>query len=141
MNKENDINTPKLLQPLDVIKIGEDAKIVIGLYEKRGNKFYDVTLNLKDKQIFLGRFDKTFDFFKVLYNNGKILTCYENFDKDSGSIQILEVLSLYEIVDDTFYSCIEEEALTMFDPNIDASYLRNKNNLIYRTDIEKRKRK
>ena len=141
MNKENNINTPKLLQPLDVIKLGQDVKVSKGLYKLRENEFYDVVLTLKDKEIFIGRFNKTYDMFSVKYNNGKILSCYEDFDRDSAKMQIFEVLSLYEVVDDTFYSCTEEEALTMFDPNIDTSYLRNKNNPIYRTDTEKRKRR
>lgn len=137
-NKNLDINIPKLLGPVDEIKIGENSIIEKGLYEKRGNSFYDIKLKLKDKEIFLGRFNKTFDRLSVKYKEGKILVCNEEFKADG--IKIVSVLSLYDILDDTFYSCTEEEAIQIFDPSIDQSYLKNKTRNISRTDIEKLKR-
>lgn len=137
-NKELNINIPRLLGPVDEIKIGENAVIEKGLYEKRGNKFYDIKIKLQDKEIFLGRFNKTFDRISVKYKDGKILICNEEFKKDS--MKIVDVLSLYDILDDTFYSCTEEEAIKIFNPNIDYSNLKNKKRNISRADIEKLKR-
>lgn len=136
----NDINNPKLLYPLDTLKISEDVFVKIGLYEKRGNKFYDVFLNINDEEVFLGRFIKKFNKLKAKYNKGKILLYYDEFNENTKNMQIIEVLSLYEIIDDTFYSCTEEEALGIFDKNIDTRYLKNKHKPIYRADIEKKKR-
>lgn len=137
-NKELNINIPRLLGPVDEIKIGESATIEKGLYEKRGNQFYDIKLKLQDKEIFLGRFNKTFDRINTKYKDGKILIFNEKFINDGMKIVI--VLSLYDIADDIFYSCTEEEAIQIFDPSIDCSNLKNKNRNILRTDIEKLKR-
>lgn len=141
MNKKTyDINALKLLYPFEIINISEKALIKVGLYEKRGNLFYDVIFELNDKYIFLGRFDKTHNSFKVKYNDGKILICYEEFKNQEKEMKIIKVLSLYEIVDDTFYSCTEEEALELFNENLDSSYLKNKKNKILRSDVEKIRR-
>ena len=136
----NDINIPKLLYPIEVMNIGDNIKLEIGLYEKRKNKFYDVILRINNSEFFLGRFNKTYNTVKAKYNDGKILIYTPEFNDNTKSMQIIEVLSLYEILDDTFYSCTQEEALNIFDNSIDSSYLKNKNKPIYRMDIEKNKR-
>ena len=135
-----DINTPKLLYPKDIIEIGEKARITVGTYEKRRDVFQDVILELSGKEIFLGRFIKDEKLLTVKYNDGKILIGYNEFKKEVEDMRIIKVLSLYEIVDDTFISCTENEALNMFDNNIDDTYLKNKDALMHRADIEKRKR-
>ena len=140
LNDMLDINTPKLLYPKDIIKIGENAQISIGTYSKRNNTFQDVILELNGKEIFLGRFNKEEDSLAIKYNDGKILMGYQTFKKETGDMRIIKVLSLYEMLDDTFISCTEKEALNMFDSNIDDSYLKNKDALIHRSDIEKKKR-
>ena len=136
----NDINKVKLIYTIDNIKISEEINIKINLCEKRGNRFYDVVFYLKDKEILLGRFDKEENKVCAKYKDGKILIYNNKFNKHTNQMEIIKVLSLYEIVDDTFYSCTEEEALNIFDKSIDASYLKNKNNPIYRSDIEKTRR-
>ena len=133
-----DINTPKLLYPKDIIKIGENAQINIGTYEKRRDVFQDVILDLNGKEIFLGRFNKDENQLIVKYKDGKILIGYQEFKKETEDMRIIKVLSLYEMLDDTFISCSEKQALNMFDPNIDDSYLKNKDALMHRADIEKR---
>ncbi len=138
LNDMLDINTPKLLYPKDIIKIGENAQINIGTYEKRRDVFQDVILELNNKEIFLGRFNKDENKLIVKYKDGKILIGYQEFKKETEDMRIIKVLSLYEMLDDTFISCTEKEALNMFDPNIDDSYLKNKDSLIHRADIEKK---
>ena len=135
-----DINTPKLLYPKDIIKIGENAQISIGTYEKRRDVFQDVILDLNGKEIFLGRFNKDENQLIVKYKDGKILIGYQEFKKETEDMRIIKVLSLYEMLDDTFISCTEKEALNMFDPSIDDTYLKNKDALMHRADIERKKR-
>lgn len=134
MNSSN-INTPKLLYPKDVIKIGESAQITIGMYQKRIDFYQDVVLELKDKQIFLGRFVTEDDKLVVKYKDGKILIGREK--EETKGTKLTKVLLLYEISDDTFYSCSEIDALNMFDLGIDSSYLENKSSFMHRSDLEK----
>ena len=134
------INTPKLLYKKEIIEIGEKAKISIGTYEKRRDVYQDVVLELDGKEIFLGRFNKDEKLLTVKYKDGRILIGYKEFKKEVEDMRIIKVLSLYEMADDTFYSCSELEALNMFDPSIDDTYLKNKETLMHRADIEKRKR-
>lgn len=131
------INEPKLLYSKDIIKISDSAFIEVGLYEKRKDVFYNVTLKLGSEEIFIGKFPKIYDSLEVKYKDGKILVYTNKFDSKAKAMKIIKVYSLYEISDDIFYSCTEEEALNIFDKNIDSSYLKNKDNLIYRTDVEK----
>lgn len=140
LNDMLDINTPKLLYKKDIIKIGENAQITIGTYEKRRDVFQDVVLELDGKEIFLGRFNKDENMLTVKYKDGKILIGYQEFKKEVEDMRIIKVLSLYEMLDDTFISCSENEALNMFDPSIDNTYLKNKDALMHRADIEKKKR-
>ena len=134
-NNSKDINVPKLLGPKNIIKIGENAQITIGTYQKRINVYQDVVLELKDKEIFLGRFVTEEDDLVVKYKNGKILIGREKAEK-SGT-KLTKVLTLYEVIDDTFYSCSEIEALSMFDPSINGTHLQNKNTYMSRSDLEK----
>ena len=99
----SDINTPKLLCPKDVMKIGESAQITIGTYQKRINVYQDVVLELNDKEIFLGRFVTEEDKLVVRYKDGKILIGREK--QENNVTKMTKVLTLYEVVDDMFYSC------------------------------------
>lgn len=131
----SDINTPKLLCPKDVMKIGESAQITIGTYQKRLNVYQDVVLELKDKEIFLGRFVTEEDKLVVRYKDGKILVGREK--QENNVTKITKVLTLYEVVDDMFYSCSELEALNLFDSSIDSTHLQNKGSYMHRSDLEK----
>ena len=135
-----DVNEIKLIYNINTLKISEDAFIKIDLIEKRGNKFFDVILTLKEREIFLGRFDKTIDKINAKYKDDKILIFYEEYTKETEKMEIIKILSLYEIIDDMFYSCSEKEALELFDKNIDSSYLKDKDNKIYREVVEKNRR-
>ena len=135
-----DINKPKLVHSKDIIKISDKVSIEIGLYTKRGSSFYDVVLKNNSKEIFLGRFPKMYDTVKAKYNDGKILIFNDRFDEEAKTVKIIKVHSLYDILDDTFLSCTEEEAITMFDSTLDTSGLISSQNMIYRSDIEKVRR-
>lgn len=136
----DNLNIPKLIDAIEITKIGKNSHIGVGLYEKRNNKFYDVVLKLNDKEIFIGRFNKEFNKLRVKYADGKILVYYDEFSKQSNKMEIIKVLSLYDILDNTFYSCTEIEALELFDKDINSSNLKDKDNYIRHSDCEKRKR-
>ena len=134
-----DINTPKIISK-NILRISDTVWIEKSLYEKRGYKFYDIELSLNSNKIFLGRFSKDYNDLDVKYNEGKILICNTKFDFESKKIVIIKVLDLYDMSDDMFYCTTEQEALNIFDSNIDTSYLTNKNKFIVRNDIEKKKK-
>ena len=136
----NNINIPKLIGSKDILKIGNNLTVEKGLYEKRGNRFYDIVLKTNEEVIFLGRFNKEQNSIDIEYKDGKILICQRKFDNDNQVFKVIKVLSLYEILDQTFYSCTEREALNIFDPSIDTSNLINGDNSIVRTDVEKLRR-
>ena len=137
MNNSDEL---KLLSLVETIKISENAFINVSLYQKRNSVFYDVVLNLNGKEIFLGRVPQSEKKLIVKYKDGKILLAYKSHINDDEGMKIIKVLSLYEIVDDTFYSCTEKEALNIFDSSLDDSFLEEENSLIHRTDLEKKKR-
>lgn len=134
------VNTPIELGPSSICKINDKNFIVTQLYSQKGNKFYDVVLNKNGKSVFIGRFDKEYDFIQTKYNDGKILVFYDEFDKNSEKMQVVEVISLFDMLDELVYACTEEEALNMFDKNIDTSYLKNPDRNIRKSDIERKKR-
>lgn len=111
-------------------------------FKQRNTEFYDVTFYSNNKKIFLGRFNNDYDNFRVAYNKGKILIYSDNYDAESkdNKYTIKEVIALYDIVDETFYSETSEEALEIFAPNLSKYYLNKNNKPIYRSDTEKRKR-
>ena len=92
-----DINTPKLLYPKDIIKIGENAQISIGTYEKRRDVFQDVILELNNKEIFLGRFNKDENQLIVKYKDGKILIGYQEFKKETEDRRVKYMVKLQSL--------------------------------------------
>jgi len=140
ISMDYDRNKEKLIYTVSKIKISEDAFIEIKEYEKRGTRFHDVIFKLKEKEIFLGRFIKIYNTVKANYKDGKILLYHEEYNEKNKEMNIIKVLSLYNILDDIFYSCSEVEALNIFDPLLDSSGLKTPDYLIYRSDLEKRKR-
>lgn len=127
----------KLKSPLNIIKINTNNYIVIGEYETKGNDFFDVIFFNNGKEIFLGRFNGDLKKINAQYNNEKIII-YNEEKLESNECVITNVLSMYNIIDDTFYSVSEEEAIKLFDSNINSLHLKNKNNLINRSDIRKK---
>lgn len=134
----NNINEPQKVGTPDRQVISKNIFITIQEYELRGNRFVDIVLNKDEEEKFLGRFINEENKVKTKYNNGKILMYLDKFIENK--MQVTKIFSLYDILDDTFYSVTELEALNLFDKNIDANYLKNKDNLIVRTDLEKKKR-
>lgn len=135
-----DINIPRLLEEPTIIKIGDTSYVKVCFYEKRNTKYYDVILNIDNKETFLGRFVKEFYKIKIKQKDGRILIYNDRINASKKSYEIIKVLGLYDILDDVFYSCTEEEALNLFDNKLETNFLENKNNLIVRSDVEKRKR-
>ena len=134
------IYTPKIISNNLVEKITENAKVLIKKYEVRKNYFEDVILEISGQEILLGRFDQDVNLLFAMYKDGKILIGHKTFIDEVKDMKIVEIDALYEMADDTFYSCTEEEALKLFDDNIDTSYLKHKDKYIYRSDIEKKSR-
>ena len=135
MLNNNDINKPQLKYEPTIIRIDDKNYVSISEYSKRGNSFYDVIFNNNGKEVFIGRYNKILDNVKVMYNNGKILVY-----SDIKNNLIIKVYSLYDILDDTHYSLSEVEALQLFNPDLDTSFLKNKDRSVVRTDVEKRHR-
>ena len=133
-------NNKKILEPIYTLKISDNLIIEKCLYQTTGNTFYEVVLKTDKNEIFIGRFTKELNNLRVTYNNGKILVYYDNFIQEERQMKVIKVLSLYDILDDIFYSCTEEEALNIFNPNIDTNYLEDPDRYIYRSDLEKRKK-
>ena len=121
----------------EVTKIGDNSYISLYMFKDRRDIVYYVTLNIGDDEKLLGRFVEDCDFTRVKYKDGKILIYSEVQDLETGELNIQKIHSLYDIADDTFYSCTEREAIEMFDPTLDSSHLKNKDNYIYRSDREK----
>ena len=115
------------------IEINDNTFILIKNYKKGASEYSIITLHLKDKKVLVGKFNEEFDNLNARYKDGRVLVYFGNGD-------IKKVLSLYEMVDDTFYSCTEEEAINIFDNTLDVSHIQNKNRPIYRMDSEKTRR-
>lgn len=133
----NNLNEKILIGSPNKVVINNTNFILISEYKKRNNDFYEIIFNNNGKEVFLGKFNKEFGKIAAKYNEGKILIFVENSINDKAYV-ITNVLGLYDILDDTFYSMTEEEALNTFDANLDSVYLKNKRNLIAREDVEKR---
>lgn len=110
------------------------------LYKKRNAEFYDVTFYNNSKKIFLGRFDNNYPNFRIAYNKGKILIYSDNSNSDDKNYAITHVISMYDILDETFYSLKPKEMLEVFSPTLSNYYINADNNIVHTTDIEKRKR-
>lgn len=87
------------------------------------------TLTINRKTMCLGKYDKEFDNIKAKYKNGKIMLYHSQLNNDDE--QIIKVLSLFELIEESFYSCTEEESLNEFDKSLDTSYLKNKDGFVY----------
>lgn len=131
-------NDKKQKGELKIIKINDQNYILIGEYEHRQNEFFDVMFKNNNKEIFLGRFSKEFNRVSAKYNNGRILIYSEELI--NNEYVMTSVLSLYDIIDDTFYSLTEEDAIKLFDPNMELSLIHKNKCLIARQDIAKRQK-
>lgn len=135
-----DINIPKALGSPEIYKINDNNFIKSQLFQKRGDVFYDISFYNNGKEIFIGRFNKELYNLKFSYNNEKILLFYETFNSKKNKMDIIKVVSLYDVLDDTFIATTEEEALNIFDSNLDTAYLIDRDNFIFNSDIEKKKK-
>lgn len=133
MKENNLVNEPRLKGEPNILKINENNLIIIYEYEKRSNNYFDVIFNNNGKEIFIGRYVSDSNI-KAMYKDGKILV----FSSEDNNLNcITKVHSLYDILDDTYYSLTELECLDLFDSRINANNIRQKNKLTARTDCEK----
>ena len=137
MNNKIDNKVKKVEEPIIYLIQGNNY-IKIQALKQRNAEFYDVTFYNNNKPIFLGRFNNTYDNFRVAYNKGKILIYSDNYSENNYTIT--NVIALYDILDETFYSVTPEEALEIFAPTLSNCYSNKNNKQIHRTDTEKKKR-
>lgn len=134
------INEEKIKWEPQIIKIDEKNYIKKIDLEKRNNNFSDVIFYNCGKEIFIGRYECDTKNIKILYKDGRILVYSDQFIEEKNGLQITNVHTLYDVVDDVCYSMKEDELLKTFDVNLDASYLKRTNKLIVRSDVEKKHR-
>lgn len=137
MNNKIDNKIKTIGEPIIYLIQGNNY-IKIENLRQRNREFYDVTLFINNKKLFLGRFTDNYENFRVAYNKGKILIYSDNYDKNKYAIT--NVIALYDILDETFYSTTPEEALEIFSSTLSKVYSNNNHKQICRTDSEKRKR-
>jgi len=123
-----------------IIKIDEKNFISSQLFEYRGKSYYDVIFNNDGKEKFIGRFENNNSTFETIYKDGKILICYLEYNNDNLNMCISKVACLYDMVDDTYFACTEEQAISIFDESYQLVNLKNKKNCIVRSDLIKKKR-
>ncbi len=138
-NNDYDIYLPVDIYSPDIYALNDNCYIEVRYFRIKGMYFYDVIFN-NGQEHFLGRFRKIFDSLKVLYNDNMILIYYDTFDRQTSQMKITKVIELYNMNDDINIVCSEQKALEMFDKDIDRTFLTDKENLLIRTDSEKRKR-
>ena len=120
-----------------IYPIVEGKFIEIQLLKKRNEKYYEVIFHDEQNLMRFGKFSKDNNLLGVKYKNGKVLLYNENFNHEKRKMNIVEVLALYNIDDDIFYYCSEEEAIRMFDDTIDLTGLISPTKKILRTQIRK----
>ena len=121
----------------EIIKINENNYIKISEYKYKTNTYFEVIFNKNGEEIFIGRYDKEYDKVKAQYKDAKILIYIDKFINEKKDIFITKVLGLYDILDQTFYCVTEEEALNMFDFNIDTTYLKTKDRMLKERNYRK----
>lgn len=132
------ITKPMPLFNSTIYPIDKGKFVEIQLYKKRAEKYYEVVFHNLESEIYFGKFTKDNNLLGIKYNDGKILVYNESFNHEKRKMNIVEVLALYDIEDDTFYYCTEENAISMFDENIDCTGLINPTKKILRTKIRKK---
>jgi len=133
-------NEEKIKYEPTILKINEKNHIKIINLEKRGNNFCDVIFNNCGKEIFVGRYETETQNVKVLYNDGRILVYSDEFIDSEKKVEITNIHTLYDIVDDICFSMKQEDLLNLFDPSLNTSYLKKANKIINYSDVEKRRR-
>lgn len=122
----------------DIKEITDNNYISINLYEMNRKNYYEVIYHYFNKEVFFGKYYKTDFLLDVSYKNGKILVFTKEYNRENYKMEIAEVLALYNIDDDMFYYCTEEEAIKIFDENLNTLYLKNKNRKVLVSHIKKR---
>lgn len=138
MEYNPDIYIPKLRYEPYVVKIDDNNFITISEYTRRLDAFFDVVFNNNGKEIFIGRYKKDYDNVRAAYNEGRILVYTDKYIPEYRKDFPIKIHTLYDILDDFHHIITEEEALELFDSKLSKEYLINKNNLILRTDAEKK---
>lgn len=134
------INNNKNIKNTYIDKIDDQLLVRYTIIKVKNDEFIEISLFNSDIEIFIGRFPKENYKLEMKYLNDNLIFYYINFIRNINQLKAIKVLALYNILDDTFYAVTEKDALNLFDNKIDTSYLIDKNNLIIRSDIEKKKR-
>lgn len=140
MQEKNSLYTPIPIYEPRIVKVNNNSYIKIQLYEKKNLKYYDIIFSDNGIEKFIGRFDTDIDNLNVIYKNGKILVYNDKYIPKYNTVNIVNVLALYDILDGVTVACTQEEALKLFDKNINYTCLVNPNQSIIRSDIEKKLR-
>lgn len=136
----NDKYAEKLIGKPRIVKLSENVFIEIKRIKITINEFEDVILHNNNREIFLGRFGTYFDLLEAEYKDGKIMIYRSKINFQTKEKEITKILTLYEILDDTFYSVTEKEAMELFDQSMNSSFLGKPNESICRSDVEKKQR-
>ena len=131
------INKAKLLYEPEIIKINNNNYIKVSQYSYRNNTYYEVIFNNNGKDIFIGKYDTENQPVNAKYNDGKILVYTYDYVGENHNLEITKVLNLYDILDETFFCVTEEEALGIFDVDIDSSNLKNRDRIIKERNYRK----
>lgn len=134
-----DINKPKPIGDPNILQISKNIIVETQNFTKRNQTYCDVVLIdvLKNEQKFIGRFIEPQSKVKIKYNSGKILIYNDKFNTKLRKDVIVKVLALYSIIDDVIFAEDEETCLNIFDESIDTSFLKDKNNLTVKIDVER----
>lgn len=135
-----DINSPRLIGDPIITEISENIMVETQNYIFRYEKYTDVILIniLTNEQYFIGRFKEPQSKVKILFNDGKILVYNDKYNYEKNNNVITNVLALYSILDDSIYAETEENALNIFNKDLDSSFLENKDRLLIEIDIERK---
>lgn len=134
-----DFEKKAIFEP-EIIFIDQDKYIKKQMFEYWIRLYYEVVFVDNGSEKFIGEYEREDNRIEVAYSNGKILVYKNEYNFVQKRMCLTKVFDLYNINDDTFYACTEEEALNIFNSNLDSSFLNNKGNFLMRADVEKKKR-
>lgn len=133
-----DINECKPIPYSLTIKINDKDSVSIQEYEKRGNRFCDVTSKINGVVKFIGRYYKELDPISVAFRNGKVIVYSSRVNEKTGVLEVNKIYSLYNVEDDVMYSCNTNEAIQEFNSMLKFNI--KKEEMLHRSDVEKIRR-
>lgn len=134
----NDINECKPVPYSITAMINKNDSVTIQEYEKRGNRFYDVTTRINGVVKFIGRYYKELDPINIAYKNGKVIIYSSRVNEKTGVLEVNKIYSLYNVEDDVMYSCNTNEAIKEFNSMLKFNIKNDE--VLHRSDVEKIRR-